>query len=79
MGAMENLVMNIFGVIAILAMLYAIYIMWRNINRELEKIDTPRKASVKIEKEQRLGLNPSCSSVKCYINRNTISIPDYHL
>ena len=54
MGTMENLVMNIFGVIAILAMLYAIFIMWRNINRELEKIDAPRKASVKTEKEQHL-------------------------
>ena len=65
MGTMENLVMNIFGVIAILAMLYAIFIMWRNINRELEKIDAPRKASVKTEKEQHLGLTPGCSSVKC--------------
>lgn len=43
---MENFLMNVLGVAAIAAMLYWMWIMWRNVDRELGKIDRSEKSGV---------------------------------
>ena len=41
---MENFLMNLLAVAAIIAMLYSILVMWRNIDKELGKIDSGKSA-----------------------------------
>ncbi len=40
---MENFLMNVLGIAAIAGMLYGMWIMWRNVDRELEKIERAEK------------------------------------
>ena len=42
---MENFLMNLLGVSAIAGMLYGMLVMWRNIDRELAKMDAAKKKS----------------------------------
>jgi hypothetical protein len=57
---MENFLMNLLGVSAIAGMLYGMFVMWRNIDKELEKMETDST------KEKRSVIGPlsefSCSS-----------------
>lgn len=47
---MENFLMNVLGVAAIAAMLYGMLVMWRNIDRELDKME--REAKLKKQRGQ---------------------------
>jgi hypothetical protein len=42
---MENFLMNLLGISAIVGMLYGMLVMWRNIDKELAKMDATRKKS----------------------------------
>ncbi len=57
---MENFLMNLLGVSAIVGMLYGMFVMWRNIDKELERMETDST------KEKRSVIGPlsefSCSS-----------------
>ncbi len=68
---MENFLMNVFGVAAIAGILYAMFVMWRNIDRELAKMETPKKKPTPFFQE-------SASRFNLYNRQVGASIPSCH-
>ena len=42
---MQNFLMNLTGIVAIAGMLYGMLVMWRNIDKELAKMDAGKKTA----------------------------------
>lgn len=60
---MENFLMNLLAVAAIIAMLYSVFAMWRNIDKELEKIEVGSKAAA-VSKTTQVNASPIQSGRK---------------
>ncbi len=56
---MENFLMNVLGIAAIAGMLYGLWIMWRNVDRELEKIEKVEKRKMQKTKTGNYKLRSS--------------------